>query len=264
MKKIRITLSRLFFVIVIATIIIVILESGGIFYIARQKVETIIPFFGGKRELLCNIFIGIWGSAFVTLIGEAAEYHVVKKEYEMDIIYKFDEILTCIMKNEVIVKSLYDLYPLAEVLENDLTEVRELYHGYLPYKRKNKYVEIAKCMWEYINNICGNVTDLKQAENQLVYWSKVKKRYIRDGRDVERIDNLIQLYTEKKMRLLDEKYILDSIIKEKSYMNELHLWVISKKIMIRTSKKNIRNIDDNEKDKGMMKKLKKTVVLKNS
>lgn len=207
--------------------------------------------------MICNIFIGIWGSAFVTLIGEATEYHVVKKEYEMNIIYIFDEVYTCIMKNEIVAKSLYDLYPLEEVLENYLIEVRELYHGYLPYKRTNKYVEIARCMWTYINNICENVTELRQVENQIEYWSEIKKRYTRDGKNVEKIDALIKRYDERKVHLLNEKSVLDYIEYAKRNINELHLWVTGKKVKFRFSKKNIRYIDDTIEQKNMMRKLKK-------
>lgn len=246
----------MFTVMVIATVIIITLESEGVFYIVRQKVETLVPFLDGKKELICNIFIGIWGSAFVTLIGEAAEYHVVKKEYEMNIIYKFDEVYTCIMKNEVIVKSLYDLYPLEEVLDNYLVEVRELYYGYLPYKRKNKYVEIARSMWKYINNICENVTQLKQAENQIEYWTEVKKRYIKESKDFKRIDDLIETYAERRKQLINEKSILDCIEHGKRDINKLHLWVISKEVMLRFSKKNIRYIDETIEQKESMKKIK--------
>ena len=56
-------LRKLSFIILVSLILIILLESEKL-YNLRSSLALIVPFFNGKRELLSNIFLGIFPNLF--------------------------------------------------------------------------------------------------------------------------------------------------------------------------------------------------------
>lgn len=85
MKRIKQLIEIMFISILISFSVILLLELGVFAEVRRAFVQKIV-WFQGKREIICNIFIGILGSSIIALIGYIIDYFYELKEGRENII----------------------------------------------------------------------------------------------------------------------------------------------------------------------------------
>lgn len=137
MKRAIDVLRKLSFIILVSLIIIILLESEKL-YNLRSSLVLIVPFLNGKRELLSNIFLGIFASALCMYIGEVVNFKHMKKDLEREIRQIFDEIWVKLSFNNVNSKERY--MGNAQIILQYQDRVRSLYAEYIDKKSHEYYV----------------------------------------------------------------------------------------------------------------------------
>lgn len=137
MKRAKDVLRKLSFIIIVSLILIILLESENL-YNLRSSVVLIVPFLNGKRELLSNVFLGIFASAFCMYIGEVLNFKHMKKDLEREIRQIFDELWIKLSFNNVNSKEKY--MGNAKIILQYQDRIRNLYAEYTDKKSNEYYV----------------------------------------------------------------------------------------------------------------------------
>lgn len=244
MKKTKIMIHKMMLVFIFATIVILLLEFDGICCDVRKWIESIIPFIDERKDVVSNIFIGIWGSVGITLFSEVIEFQILKKDYEKDILIEFEKLCNCIQKNDISVSTIRDLYPLETEIGEYEDTVRKLYYGYLPFNRNNEYVNVIIAMFDYVECVLTHVGDIKKNENQLLYWLSIQEKCIHAKEENENIKKLIADLHYRIHEIENDEDILKIIEKNKRELFKKSHYVMGMTISRRFSKKELKNIDD--------------------
>lgn len=161
MEKSKRTLTKTRKIIFCSILIIMFLESDY-FAPIRATVSSFLVFFQGKGTLISNIFIGILGSAVLTYVSEKAEYKVVKRRLQKDILRVYSkwnreiEPLTskCIDDIECVELISKNIYQYCE-------EIHLLYNTYLSYSKNDTYISLLRPLYNYTSKF-KDYLDYKQ------------------------------------------------------------------------------------------------------
>ena len=220
MEKSKNVIFKMIRFVIMLSVCIIFLEAD-ILKNFRNNIAICFPFFNGKKEILSNIFIGIWGSTLLTIFNELIEYSHSKKNLKSQILNLCDEWLHDI--------KYINPYPLIDKNQFCFVgkevckyweKIEALYLEYLPFFRAGWHLNSIKLLYSYC----------------LIY-----KKYFDSmetyHKELEYLPKQIQFYTEllSNCEKTDHKQHLEEAINNlkdllKSYQKEIYGYDIKEDI----------------------------------
>lgn len=195
MRKSRRLIISMMISIFISSTVIFLCESRSCENI-RYLIKQYVVFFDGKKSMIENIFIGIFGSSVISLIGYIFEYNVEKRQMHLKIIYLF--------------RIIYLRYYKSIGTEN-IESIRE------KFLQDEVFNEISCCCMEY-KRFFSRRDNIYMTAIGIMKWTELYYTNIfciySALKEIE--DNIKQLYTNiEEMELWKEKDLADKDIADK-------------------------------------------------
>lgn len=220
MEKSKQLINKTCLIIAITILIIFFIESN-FFTPFKVFISNYFIFFQGKSTLISNICLGILGSAVLTFVSEFSEYNSIKRKLEGDILRIYIK-----WSNEIEIHTLEEIDDIVyveligEYVYPYWNEISLLYNAYLPYNRKNSFVELIKALYTYITRFKDYIDKMRNKEKKRSYLLKylreveeIKSTHSINREQKEQIDK-INLYLNNELQGLEKTIIPDDLLLE--------------------------------------------------
>ena len=222
MEKCRDTIRKMIRLIIMLSICIILLEANSLDDF-RNSLVMYIPILDGKREIISNIFIGIWGGSALALLNELIEYQHLKKNMKSQILR------ICIKWNQDI--KYKDLFPInnaehfnfvGKEISRYWEEIERIYFDYLPFFRAGLYFYLIRYLYSYCKVYKDYIEERERYQKEIKYLNKqinYNQKQINNmctREEKKSIMNIINFYKARLNNYQDEllKHDIKKVIKE--------------------------------------------------